>query len=165
MKKLTWNSTLKKPRSWHLVPSLHSIEKGQKWKRWQILFSWAPKSLWTLTKSYDKCRQHIKNQKHHFANKGLYSQSYSLFSSHMHMWELDHKEGWVPKNWCFLIVVLEKTLESPLNSKEIKPVHPKGIQTWIFIGRTVAEVPILWPPDAKSRLIGKKLVAGKDWRQ
>ena len=83
------------------------------------------------------------------------------------MWELDHKEGWAPKNWCFWTVVLEKTLEHPLDCKEMKPVKPKENQSWIFIGRTDAEVetPILWPPDAKSRLIGKDLDAGKDWRQ
>ena len=83
------------------------------------------------------------------------------------MWELDHKEGWVLKNWCFWTVVLEKTLESPLDSKEIKWVNPKGTQSWIFIGRTdaEAEAPVLWPPDAKSWLIGKDLDAGKDWGQ
>ena len=83
------------------------------------------------------------------------------------MWELDHKEGWVPKNWWFQTVVLEKTLESPLDCKEIHPVHPKGDQSWIFIGRNdvEAETPILWPPDAKNWLIGKDPDAGKDWRQ
>ena len=83
------------------------------------------------------------------------------------MWELDHKDGWALKIWCFLIVVLEKTLESPLDSKEIKPVNPKGNQPWIFIGRTVAEpeTPILWLPDAKSQLIEKDPDTGKDWRQ
>ena len=81
------------------------------------------------------------------------------------MWQLDHMEGWGPKNWCFQTVVLERTLESPLDSKEIKPVNPKGNEPWIFIGRTVAEAPILWPPDAKSQLIGKDPDAGKDWRQ
>ena len=83
------------------------------------------------------------------------------------MWELDHKEGWAPKNWCFWSVVLEKTLESPLDCKEIKPVNPKGNQSWIFIGRTdtEAEAPILWPPDAKSWLTGTDPDAGKDWRQ
>ena len=83
------------------------------------------------------------------------------------MWELDHKEGWVLKNWCFQFAVLEKTLESPLDTKEIKPVHPKGNQPWIFIGRThaEAEAPILWPPDVKRWLIGKDPDAGKDWRQ
>ena len=83
------------------------------------------------------------------------------------MWELDHKEGWVPKNWCFWTVVLEKTLESPLDSKEIKPVNPKGNQPWLFIGRSDAEAaaPILWPPDAKRQRIGKDPDAGKDWGQ
>jgi len=81
------------------------------------------------------------------------------------MWELDHKEDWAPKNWCFQIVVLEKTLESPLNCKEIKPVNPKGNQSWIFIGRTDAEAPVFWPPDVKSWLIGKDCDAGKDWKQ
>ena len=83
------------------------------------------------------------------------------------MWELEHKEGWGPKNWCFWTVVLEKTLESPLDCKEIQPVHPKGNQSWVFIGRTdaEAEAPIFWPPDAKSWLIGKDPDAGKDWRQ
>ena len=81
------------------------------------------------------------------------------------MWELDHKESWVPKNWCFWTVVLEKTLESPLDGKEIKPVNPKGNQSWIFIGRTDAEAPILWPPDAKKWVIGKDPDVGKDWRQ
>ena len=83
------------------------------------------------------------------------------------MWELDYKESWAPKNWCFWTVVLEKTLESPLNCKEIKPVHPKGDQSWVFIGRTdvKAETPILWPHDAKSWLIGKDSDAGKDWRR
>ena len=81
------------------------------------------------------------------------------------MWELDCVESWAPKNWCFWTVVLEKTLESPLDCKEIQPVHPKGDQSWIFIGRTDAETPILWPPDAKTWLIGKDPDAGKDWRQ
>ena len=88
-------------------------------------------------------------------------------SSHVWMWELDYKEGWAPKNWCFRIVVLEKTLEGPLDSKEIKAVHPKGNQSWIIIGRTGAdaETPILWPPDMKSWLRGKDPDVGKDWRQ
>ena len=94
-----------------------------------------------------------------------HSQSHGFSSSHVWIWELDHKEDWVLKNWCFLIVVLEKTLESPLDSKEIKPVNPKGNQSWIFIGRTEAEALILWPPAGKSWLIGKDPDAGKDWRQ
>ena len=95
--------------------------------------------------------------------KGPYNESYSFSCSHVWMWELDHKEGWVPKNSCFRTVVLENTLESPLASKEIKPVNSKGSQSWIFIGRTDAEAPIFWPPDAKGRLIGKDPNAGKDW--
>ena len=83
--------------------------------------------------SYDQPRQHIKKQRHYFVNKGLSSQSYGFSSSHVQMWELDYKESWVPKNWCFWTVVLEKTLESPLDCKGIKPVHPKGDQSWIFI--------------------------------
>ena len=116
-------------------------------------------------KSYDKPRQHIKKQRHHFANKGLYSQSYGFPSSHAWMWELAHKEGWAPKNWCFQTMMLEKTPESPLDCKEIKPVNPKRNQPWILIGRTDAEAPLLWPPDVKSRLIGKDPDAGRDWGQ
>ena len=103
----------------------------------------------------------------YFANKCTYSQSCGFSSSHVWMWELDYKESWEPKNWCFWTVVLEKTLESPLDCKEIKPVNPEGNQPWIFIGRTdaEAEAPTLWPPDAKSRLIRKDPDAGKDWRQ
>ena len=108
----------------------------------------------------------ILKSRHYFANKGLSSQSYGFSSSHVWMWELDCKESSTLKNWCFWTVVLEKTLESPLNCKEIKPVHPKGNQSWVFIGSTdvEAETPILWPPHAKSWLIGKDPDAGKDWR-
>ena len=110
--------------------------------------------------------QHIKKQRHYFADKGHRIKT-MVFSNHVRMWELDHKESWVLKNWCFWTVVLEKILESPLDCKEIKPVHPKGNQSWIFIGRTgaEAEAPILWPPDVKNGLIGKDLDAGKDWGQ
>ena len=97
----------------------------------------------------------MKKQRHYFANKGLSNQGYGFSSSHVWMWELDYKESWVPQNWCFWTVVLEKTLESLLDCKESHPVHPKGNQSWIFIGRTDAEPLILWPPDAKNRLIGK----------
>ena len=101
-----------------------------------------------------------------FANKGPSSQGYGFSSSHVWMWELDYKESWTPNNWCFCTVVLEKTLNIPLDSKEIQPVHPKGNQSWTFIGRTdpEAETPILWPLDAKNWLIGKDPDAGKDWR-
>ena len=112
-------------------------------------------------------RQRIKKRRHYFTDKGPSSQSYVFSSSHVWMWELDHKESWAPKNWCFWTVVLEKTLESPLDCKEIQSVHTKGNQSWIFIGGTdvEAETPILWPPDAKSWLIWKDPDAGKDWRQ
>ena len=118
-------------------------------------------------KTYDKLRQHFKKQRYYFADKGPYSQNYGFSSSHVWMWELDHKESWVKKNWCFWIVVLEKTFESPLDYKEIQSVYPKRNQPWIFIARTdaEAETPILWPPDAKNWLIGKDPDAGKDWRQ
>jgi len=104
-----------------------------------------------------------KSENDHFANKGLPSQSYGFSSSLVQMWELDHEKSWAPKNWWFWTVVLEKTLESPLDSKEIQPVNPKGNQPWIFIGRTVAEAGalILWPPDSKSWLIGKRLMLGR----
>ena len=118
-------------------------------------------------KIYDKPRQHIKNQRHHFADKGRSSPSCGFSSSHVWMWELNSKQGWVPKNWCFWTVVLEKTIESPLGCKEIQPVHPKGGQSWVFTGRTdaEAEAPILWPPDVKSWFIVKDPDAGKDWGQ
>ena len=107
-------------------------------------------ALWK--KSYDQPRQHIKKQGHYLVNKGLASQSYGFSSSHVWMWELDYKESWAQKNWCFCTVDLEKTLESPLDSKEIQPVNPKGNQSWIFIGMNCAkaETLILWPPDVKS---------------
>ena len=120
--------------------------------------------LASCKKSYDQPRQHIKKQRHYFANKGPFSQSYGFSSSPVWMWELDYKENWAPKNWCFWTVVLEKTLESPWDCKEVKPVHPKGNQSWIFIGRTdaEAEAPILWPTDAKNWLILEKtLMLGK----
>ena len=116
--------------------------------------------------SDDQPRQHIKKQRHYFANKGPSSQSYGFFSSHVWMRGLDYKESWA-LNWCFWSVALEKTLESPLDCKEIQPVHPKGNQSLIFIGKTdaEAETPILWPPDVKNWLIGKDPDVGKDWRQ
>ena len=152
---------------------------GKQWKQWQTLFSWAPKSLQMVTaatklktlaplkKNYDKPRQRIKKQRHYFAHKGLCSQGYGFSSGHVWMWELDYKETWAPKKWCFWTVVLEKTLESPLDCKEIKPVNPKENQFWIFIGRTQAEAEtaVPWPPDAKKWLVGKDPDAGKDWRQ
>ena len=149
---------------------------GKQWKQWQTLFFWAPKSLHMMTAAMelkDACsleekppRQHIKKQRHYFANRGPFSQGYGFSSSHVWMWELDCKESWALKNWCFWIVVLEKTLENPLGSKEIQPVHPTGNHSWISIWRTdaEAETPILWPPDAKNQLISKDPDAWKDWR-
>ena len=121
--------------------------------QWLALFFWASKSPQMVTaamelidtcslESYDQPRPHIKKQRHYFANKGPSSQSYGFSSSHVWMWELDREESWVPKNWCFWTVVLEKTLESPLDCKEIQPVHPIGNQSWIFIERTDAEAEI-----------------------
>ena len=117
--------------------------------------------------SYDQSREHIKKQRHYFANNDPSSQGYGFSSGHVWMWELDCEESWAPKNWCFWTVVLDKTLESPLDCKEIQPVHPKWDHSWVFIGRTdaEAETPILWPPHAKSWLIGKYPDAGRDWGQ
>ena len=108
-------------------------------------------------------RQHIKKQRHYFANKGPSRQGYGFSCGHVWMWELDCEESWAPKSWCFWTVVLEKTLESPLVFKEIQSVNPIGNQSWIFIGRTDAEVeaPIVWPPDAKSQLIEKTMMLEK----
>ena len=118
-------------------------------------------------KSYDKLSHHIKKQRHYFGNKVSSSRSYGFSSGHIWLWEWDHKEGWALKSWCFWTVVLDKTLESPLDCKEIQPANPKRNQSWIFIGRTdaKAEAPILWPPDASSWLIRKDPDARKDWRQ
>ena len=146
----------------------------KQWKQWETLFLWAPKSVqmviapmkWKALapwkKSYDQPRQHFKKQRHYFANKGASSQGYGFSSGHVWMWGL---ESWALKNWWFWSVVLKKTLESPLDCKEIKPVNNKGNQSWIFIGRTdaEAETPIIWWPDAKNWLIGKDPDSGKDW--
>jgi len=134
--------------------------------RWWLQ-PWNLNMLAPWKKSNNQPRQHIKEQRHYCTNKGPSSQSYGFSSSHVWMWELDHKESWALKNWCFWTVVLEKTLESPLDCKEIPPVNLKGNQSWIFIGRpdAEAETPILWPPDVKNWLIRKVPDAGKDWRQ
>ena len=151
---------------------------GKQWKQWQTLF-WGlqnhcrcdcshevKRRLLLGRKAMDQRRQHIKKQRHYFANKGPSSQSYGFSNGHAGIWELDYKESWVPKN-CFWTMVLEKTLQSPLDYKEIQLVNPKGNQSWIFIGRTdaEAETPILWPPDVKNWLTGKEPNAWKDWRQ
>ena len=129
-----------------------------------------PWNLTTLTpwkESYDQPRQHIKKQRHYIVNKRPSNQGYGFSSGHLWIWELDCEESWVLKNWWFWTVVLEKTLESHLDCKEIQPVHPKGDQSWVFTGRTdsEAETPTLWPPHEKSWLIGKDPDARKDWRQ
>ena len=160
----SWLKTQHSENKDHGIRSHHikANRMGKQWKQWQTLFSWAPKSLQMVTsamklkdapweKSYDKSRQHIKKQRHYFASKGLSSQSY-IFSSSYVWKELDYKESWAPKNGYFWTAVLDKTLESPLGCKEIKPLNPKGNQSWIFIGRTdaEAEASILWPHDAKN---------------
>ena len=152
---------------------------GKQWKQWQALFLGVSK----ITADGD-CSHEIKRclllgrkvmtnldcvlkkQRHYFVNKGPSSQGYGFSSGHVWMWELDYKESWEPKNWCFWTVVLEKTLESPLDCKENQPVHPKRNQPWIFIGRTdtEAKTPIPWPLDVKNWLIWKDPDAGKDWR-
>ena len=125
------------------------------------------KDACSLEEKHDQPRQHAKKQRHYFVNKCPSSQSYGFSSSHVWMWDLGYKESWVKKNWCFWTVVLEKTLESPLDCKEIQPVHPKRNQSWILVGRTdaKAESPIFWPPDVKMWLIWKDPDAGADWRQ
>ena len=152
---------------------------GKQWKQWQTLFlglqnhygqwlqPWISKTLAPWKKSYDKPREHIKKQRHYLADKGPFSQSFGFSSSHVWMWEFDHNEGWALKNRCLWTVVLEKTLAIPLDWKDIKPVNPKGNQTWIFFGRTdaEAEAPTLWPPVARDQLIRQDPDAGKDLRQ
>ena len=157
--------------SWQIV--------GKQWKQWQTLF-WVgfkitanrgcsheiKRRLFLERKVMTNLDSIFKSQRHYFTNKGPSTQYYGLSSSHVWMCELDYKETWVLKNWCFWTVVLEQTLESPLDCKEIQSVHPKGNQSWIFVGRTdvEAETPVLWPPDTKSWLIWKDPDAGKDWR-
>ena len=153
---------------------------GKQWKQWHTLFSRAPKLLQMVTAVIKIFKRHlllgrkavttldsILKSRHYFANKDPSSQGYVFSNSLVWMWELDYKESWALKNWCFWAVVLEKTFESPFDVMEIQPVHSKGNQSWIFIGRTdvETEAPILWPPDAKSRLVGKDPDVGKDWRQ
>ena len=149
---------------------------GIQWKQWHISFSWAPKSLWKVTTD-KKLRDlllgriamtHLDSV---LKNRDITLPTnvyicYGFSSSHVWMWELDYKKGWVPKNWCFWTVPLERTLESPLDCKEIQPVHPKGHQSWMFTGRTdvEAEAPIFWPSDVNNWLIWKDCDAGKDWR-
>ena len=143
---------------------------GKQWKQWLILFFWAGKSLQMVTAamklkdtySFERTRIEIS-----LPDRALSGHQWRIGPCHVWMWDLDYKEGWVPKNWCFWTVELKKTLESPLDCKEIQPVHPKGNQSWMFIGRCYfeAETPILWPPDVESWLIWKDPDAGKDWGQ
>ena len=125
------------------------VGKGRKVEREAKVGRWEKRVRPGYTDIFIVLKHPLKKQRHYFADKGLSSQSYGFSSGHVRMWELDHKKSWVPKNWCFWTVVLEKTLESPLDYKEIQPVNPKGNQPWIFIGSTdaEAEAPILWPPD------------------
>ena len=151
---------------------------GKQWEQWGTLFWGGSKitadgvcsheikrRLLLGRKVNDQPKEPIKKQRHYLANKGPSSQNYGFSSSHICIWELDYKESWALKNWCFWTVVL-KTLESPLDCKQIQPVNHKGNQPWIFIGRAdaEAETPILWPPDVKDWLLGKDPDAGKDWR-
>ena len=150
---------------------------GKQWKLWLTIFL-GSKITADGDWSYEIKRRLLlgrrvmtnlaySKQRHYFANKGPSSQGYGFSCGHVWMWQLDYKESWVPKNWCFWTMVLEKTLESPLDCKEIQPIHPKGDQSWLFIGRTdfEAETPILWPPDVKNWLIWKDPDTGKDWGQ
>ena len=153
---------------------------GKQWKQWQTLFSWAPKSLQMVTAAMRLRhlflgRKVIINLDSIFKSRDitlptnihLVKAMAGFSSGHVRMWELDYKESWAPKNWCFWTVVLEKTLEVSLDCKEIQPVNPKGNQSWVFIAKSddLAEAPILFPPNAKNWLIGKDPDAGKDWRQ
>ena len=149
----------------------------KQWNQRQTLHFWAPKSLQMVTAAmklksldpwkdhYDPPRRYIKKQRHHFANKGPSIQSYNFSSNHVWMWELDHEKSWAPKNWCFWTVVLQKTLESSLDFKESKPVHPKGNKSWIYIGHIDAEAPILRPPDMKSWFIWKGILGKIEGRR
>ena len=155
------------------------IDGGNNGNSERLYFGVAPDSLYIVTAAMklkdasswrincEQPRQYIKKQRYYFTNKGPSSQSYGFSSSHVWMWELDYKESWVPKNWYFWTMVLEKTLESPLDCKEIQLVNHKGNQLWIFIVRTDAEAEtiVLWPSEAKSWLIEKDHNAVKDWRQ
>ena len=152
---------------------------GKQWKQWQTFFFLGSKITadGDCSPEIQRClligRKAMTNldsilkSRDYFAKKGPSGQSYVFSSSHVWMWELDYKQSWVPKNWCFWTMMLEKTLESPLDCKEIQQVHPRGNQSWIFIGRTdaKAKTPVLWPRDANNRLLGKDPDAEKDWRQ
>ena len=133
----------------------------------QWLQPWNQKTIASWQESNDKPRQRVERQRHYSANKGSYSRGYGLPSGHPQLWKLDHKEGRMPKNWCLQTVVLEKTPESPSDSKDISSVHLKGDQPWIFTERTdaEAEAPVVWSSDANRWLTGKVPDVGKDWGQ
>ena len=153
-----WGNNGGSDRLYFLGPQNHC-------RRW--LQPWIKRCLLLGRKAMINLDSIFKSRNINFSNKGPSSQSYGFSSSHIRMWELEYKESWMPKNWCFWTVVLEKTLESTFDCKEIKPVNPKGYQSWIFFGRIdgEAETPILWPPDAKNGLIWKDPDSGKGWRQ
>ena len=154
-------------------PIISQQRQGKIWKQWQIFFTAEGDCSHEIKRHLLLGRKAMTNldkvlkSRESLSQHGPYSQSYGFSNSHVQISEFDHKEGWVLKNWCVWTVVLKKTLESPLDSKEIKSVNPKGNQPWIFTGRTDAEAkaPILWPPDANSQLTGKDPDVGKDWRQ
>ena len=145
----------------HFYLSLHPLSKLQIWSHFFLCYVVYFLLQCHLSRSVETITDFI------YLFKGPSSQSYGFFSSPVWMWELDYKESWLLKNWCFWTVVLEKTFESPLVCKKIQPVNPKGNQSWILIGRTdaEAEMPVFWPPDARNWLIGKDPDAGKDWSQ
>ena len=155
------------------VPITSWSINGEKWKQWPTLFSWAPKSLWTMTaamKLKGTCSLKWKLWQTYIeylkTNKGPYCQSYGFSSSHVQMWELDHREGWVVKNWCFQIRVLVKTLESPLGCKEIKPINPKRNQPWIILSKgLMLKLQYLGHLMRRTDPLEKTLMPGKDWRQ
>ena len=176
--KLGLKLNIQKTKIMASVPSFHRKYMGKQWKQWETLYSWAPKSLQivsaamklkdacSLEESYDQLRQHIKKQRHYFANKSPSNQSYGFSSSHIWMWELDYKESWAPENWCFWTVVWEKTLKSPLDSKEIQPVHPKGCTEYSLEG-LILKLKFQYFSHLMRRtelFIGKDPGAGKDWR-
>ena len=147
---------------------------GKQWKKWLTLSLGAPKSLQMVTAAILLLGRKVMTNLDSVLKSrditlltNVHLVKYGFSNSHVWIWELDYKESWGPKNWCFWTVVLEKTLESPMDCKEIQPVHPKEDQSWVFVGRTDAEAvtPILQPPDVKNWLIGKDPDSGKDWRQ
>ena len=159
-------------------PTTSGKYMGKQWKQWETIFlgskitvdgdcSHEVKRRLLLGRKAmtNQARLHFKKQRCYFANKGPSSQSYGFSSRHVWMWELDYEGSWALKDWCFWTVVLEGTLKSPVDCKEIQPVHLRRNLSWIFIGRTdtEAENPLLWPPDGKNQLIGKDPDAGKDW--